>query len=265
MTLIPSLYPVYLPYKTQHQIISKVQFIVEECCFIFATTSLPEAISARGWECPEAAELTQWIKLLLPREEEISASAVSKISGRSWQDVLIATSKIRHSAVHRLRTSAKGIQNMLGDAIMLTIMLRDTVRTSLLEHISRELASSIEEVEGRLVILENSLLEELDILAKRRAELTRLQDAAIHRIIDNDRENRRVIGLALGKELKELCSVDQTILDKHIVNTNGIKPELSEEATSVMGRSAKQMLNPDVCGESKCANGIKKTGKGNKI
>lgn len=254
MRMFPLLYPIYLPYKTQHQILSKVQFILEECCFKFATNSLPEAISARGWEYPEAAELTQWIKLLLPREEEISASAVSKIPGRSWQEVLLATSKIRHSAVHRLRISAKGIQDMLGDAIMLTIMLRDTIRRSLLEHIGRELTSSIEEVEGRLVNLEKDLTKELDILAKRRAELSRLADAAIHRAIDNDRENRRVIGLALGKELNGFFSMEETIPDGHTANKNGIKA--IEDVTSAMSSTSKQMLNPDLCGEPKGVNGI---------
>lgn len=254
-TLIPSLYPIYLPYKTQHHILSKVQFILEECCFKFAITSLPEAISATGWECPEAAELTQWIKLPLPRQEEIPTSAVSKIAGISWQEVLMATSKIRHSAVHRLHTSANGIQNMLGDAIMLTIMLRDTIRTSLLEHIRRELASSIGEVERRLISLEKDLSKELDIIAKRQAELGRLQDAAILRIIDNDRENRRVIGLALGKDLNELFSVDQSTPDKNVVKTDVIKAKQSDEVTSAMARPAKPKLNPDLCGESNCANG----------
>lgn len=86
----------------------------------------------------------------------------------------MATSKIRHSAVHRLHSSTKGVQNMLEDAIMLTVMLRDTIQTSLLEHIRRELASSIEELEGCLVILEKDLCKEMDILAKWRAELGRL-------------------------------------------------------------------------------------------
>lgn len=112
---------------------------------------------------------------------------------------------------------------MLGDAIVLTIMLKDTIPTSLLENLRRELASSIEEIEKRLAILGKTLSEELDIIAKRRAELGSLQDAAVHRIIDKDRENRRVIGLALGKELNELFSVDQTIPDEHIVDTNEIK------------------------------------------
>lgn len=256
-TLIPSLYPIYLPYKTQHQILSKVQSILEECCFKFATSSLPEAILARGWEYPESAELTQWIKLLLPREQEVPASAVSKIPGRSWQEVFFATGKIRHSAVHRLHSSAKGIQNMLGDAIMLTRMLRDTIQTGLLEHICRELASSIEEVEGRSVALENDLCKEPEILAQRRAELSRLQDAAIYRAMDQDRENRRVIGLASGEELKGLCSVEKTIPDKHIVNTNGAKAGILEDATSAMSGPAKQIPNPDLCGESKGVNGIK--------
>lgn len=71
----------------------------------------------------------------------------------------MATSKIRHSAVHRLHSSAKGIQNMLGDAIMLTVMLKDTIQTSLLEHIRQQLASSIEELESRLVILEKKFVQ----------------------------------------------------------------------------------------------------------
>lgn len=232
MTLIPPLYPIYLPYSTQHQILTKVQCILEECCFNFATTSLPEAISARGWECAETAELTKWIKLFQTRGEDISPSAVSRIPGRTWQEVLIATSRIRHSAVHRLHTNANGIQNMVGDALMMSKMLKDPTRTSLLEHIRQELASSIREVEGRLVILEKDLSEELDLLAKRRAELSRIKEAAIHRIIDLDRQNRRVIGLALGEMLRELCSVDQTRPEKHALNADGMEEELSEEITS---------------------------------
>lgn len=172
--LITSLYPIYLPYNTPHQLLSKVQYILEECCFKFATFLLPEAISARRWEYPESAELIQWIKLLLPREKEVPISTVSKIPKRSWQAVVMATSKICHSAVHRLHISAKGIPNMLGNAIMLTVMLKDTIQTSLLDHIRRELASSIKVLEGRLLILEKDLCKELDILAKRRAELDRL-------------------------------------------------------------------------------------------
>lgn len=118
---------------------------------------------------------------------------------------------------------------MLGDATMLTIMLRDTNQTSLLGHIGRELASSIEEVEGRLIDLENDFCKELDILAKRRAELCRLQDAAFCRAIDKDRENRRVIGLALVEQLKELLSVEKTISDKNIANASGMKAEQTED------------------------------------
>lgn len=260
MTSIPSLYPVYLPYKTQHQVLTKVQSILEESCFTFAATLLPKALSAKGWECPEAAELTQWIQLLQPCEAEIVASAISKRPGRSWQEVLIATSKIRHSAVHRLRTSARGIQNMIGDALILTTMLRDTTRTTLLEQISQELESSIKEVEGRLVLLEKNLSEDLDLLTKRRAELDRLQDEAILRMIDHDRENRRVIGLVLEEGLNKLCSKDQTSPGKYSFNSNWVKVEASKENVSAIGGPVKKMLKIDLCGESKRANGMEQVG-----
>lgn len=133
---------------------------------------------------------------------------------------------------------------MVGDAIMLTKMLRDPTRTSLLEHIRQELASSIKEVEGRLVILEKDLSKEIDLLAKRRAELSRLQDAAIHRIIDLDRQNRRVIGLALGEGLKELYSADQTRPEKHALNADGMEEEeLSEEITWEICKPATKRAN----------------------
>lgn len=125
---------------------------------------------------------------------------------------------------------------------MLTVMLKDTIQTNLLEHIRRELASSIEELEGHLLILEKDLCKELDIFAKRRAELGKLQDAAIHRAFNDDCKNRRVVGLALEKELKELCSVENPISDKHIVNTNRTKAELLEDDTSAMSRHAKQVV-----------------------
>lgn len=138
---------------------------------------------------------------------------------------------------------------------MLTIMLRDTIRTSLLEHISQELALSIEEVEGRLFNLEEDLTRELDIIAKRQAEFGRLADAAIYRTIDNDRENRKVIGLALAEGMNELCSGEETIHNKHVVNRNGI--ESIEEVTSAMSKTTKLILNLDSCRESKGVNCIK--------
>ena len=140
-------------------------------------------------------------------------------------------------------------------------MLKDTTRTSLLERISQELASSIEEVEGRLIILEKDLSEELDLLAKRRAELDRLQDEAIYRIIHHNRENRRVIGLALGEWLKDLCSVNQTRSEKYVLSADGMKVDLSEEITSAIGNPAKMMLDLDFGGESKRANAINQTAK----
>lgn len=79
-----------------------------------------------------------------------------------------------------------------------------------------------------------------------------MQDAAIHRIIDLDRQNRRVIGLALGEGLRELCSADQTRPEKHASNADGMEEEPSEEITSAMCKLAKKL-----------ANSMKPTGKEN--
>jgi hypothetical protein len=99
----PSLYPSYLPYKSQHIILNTAQRILEESCFEFAEKWLPSVLSSHGWDCPEAVELTEWTWMLPKRAAELPPHAL-KLKGTMLKESLLATNKLRHTAVHRLQT-----------------------------------------------------------------------------------------------------------------------------------------------------------------
>ncbi|KAH0562157.1 hypothetical protein GP486_003143 [Trichoglossum hirsutum] len=199
--VIPSLYPTKFPYKTQHRILTTAQSILERSCFNFGTTWLPNLMSSHNWTDPEAVELTKWTKLLYKHQRDIPPAALNyeSIGTLSFRDVLASTDQIRHSAVHRLHTSAKGIAHMLASAVTLTKMLRDTDATRKLEAIAGKLAESIEEAEWDTAILENKLAKTLAVLANRRAELDVLEKEAIENVLKEDRENKSTIGSTLGE------------------------------------------------------------------
>jgi hypothetical protein len=54
---VPSLYPVYLLYPTQHRLLSKVQGILERACYNFRSREMKDIIKSEGWDCLECVEL----------------------------------------------------------------------------------------------------------------------------------------------------------------------------------------------------------------
>ncbi|MCJ1257356.1 hypothetical protein MMC24_005181 [Lignoscripta atroalba] len=201
---VPSLYPIYLPYKTQHRILGTIQSLLEECCYEFGGKWLPNLISAKQWECPESVELNEWAHKLLKNIKSIPASALGQVQGKGFNQILCATPKIRHTAVHRLRTTATGVLNMIDTASALARMLDDTPRMLQIEKIREALNASIEEISQNQNFLESKLSGERVAIAKRRAELDNLENLAIRDMVDSDAENRRSVGLALHNIVGQL-------------------------------------------------------------
>ncbi|KAI9782819.1 MAG: hypothetical protein M1839_004570 [Geoglossum umbratile] len=200
---IPTLYPTNFPYNVQHQIITTVQLILEQSCFDFGEAWLPGLMALHNWTCSEAVELTKWTKLMSRHESRIATTGVIQTDPeKPFKEALIATNKIRHSAVHRLHTSARGIEQMIADAVALTETLKDTERAGYLGAMGRKVALRIEEAEQNTTILENRLMEELADIAKRRAELDKLEELAISTMVNEDRDSKAAIGLALCEDFQ---------------------------------------------------------------
>jgi hypothetical protein len=129
--------PSDLPYEAQHLIITTTQKILEECCFDFATASMPQILQEKAWDCPAAGELNNWTKIFrnrgdLPIPEQLR-----------YENLLGTIDRIRHTAVHRLNVTARQISYMLETAARFTQLLQDDLRAAQLEELLSDVNSKI--------------------------------------------------------------------------------------------------------------------------
>ncbi|KAL8848211.1 MAG: hypothetical protein Q9221_006780 [Calogaya cf. arnoldii] len=193
---VPTLHPVYLPFKTQHKTLVLVQHLLEECCLDFGNTWVPDLMEARQWKEAESIELTEWIKRFSKHAKSLPNSAIERIPGKSVAEVLFGTSKLRHSAVHRLPTSAPGLLNMLSAAIDFAIALKDSIRAKTVSDIHARLEASVGEVVQHQNLLECKLVAQLEDIARRRAELDELERLSIEEMLATDNKQRTEVGCA---------------------------------------------------------------------
>ena len=121
---VPSLYPGYLPYSTQHRLLVQLQEGLERACYDFARRRMKEIIANEGWTCPESVELNIWAKVLLSNPDRFPEQEMPEF-GRPLADILNSASHIRHTAVHRLRITVNRIENFVSDAELLARLLQD--------------------------------------------------------------------------------------------------------------------------------------------
>ena len=125
---IPSLYPLYIPYKTQHELLTRTQCLLEACCYSLTSQWMPDLLDQWQWDCPEAIELNNWTFIVAKRIHTLPSQCFGDLdSGNpmSLASVLMSINELRHTAVHRLRTTAKGILEMIRSAIRFAGALRD--------------------------------------------------------------------------------------------------------------------------------------------
>lgn len=153
-------------------------------------------MKARKWHEAESIELTQWTKSFVKHAKDLPPSALKPIAGKSIAAVLFGTSALRHSAVHRLPTSAAGILNMLHAAMNFAEALNDSKRAEKVEDIKTQLEASIEEIVQHQNLLERKLQDQVEDIARRRSELDKLERSAIEEMLAMDKEQRTMVGSA---------------------------------------------------------------------
>jgi len=140
--------PTYLPYRLQHLILTQTQRLLEECCYYFAEKWFPSILEAKGWDAPEAVELTKWCRTLLKRG--IPATAIALSHGQSLAVLFKRAIYIRHCAVHRRRQiPVKELEEMVRDAWLLSQALQDNLRAAQLLHWHKELENIVAHLQLR--------------------------------------------------------------------------------------------------------------------
>lgn len=194
----PSLFPVYLPLRTQHYLLVKVQTLLERACFDFGQQHMQSILQRHQWDCPEAAELNLWAAEFLNSQKLF---AKRKDVGKPLEELFRSVADIRHSAVHRIRISAKGIERFILDAESLAILLDDSERLRSLSELRRDTQSTIEELECNKHVLGAKLDEHLKKIAAERAELDRLEEGAIREMLEEDGQYQVYAGTNLEQAI----------------------------------------------------------------
>ncbi|KAE9374093.1 hypothetical protein N431DRAFT_543550 [Stipitochalara longipes BDJ] len=182
---IPLLFPVYLPFRTQHQLLIK--------------HAMPDVLQQNQWDCPESAELNLWATEFLRRQSAFAEKG--KNVGKSLEKLFRSVADIRHSAVHRIRVSARGIEQFIFDAESLATLLGDEVCVKSLTNIRRDTQLAIEELERNKHVLSSKLTKNLKKIAAARAELDRLEEEAIAEMVKEDGEYQVFAGTNLEQAI----------------------------------------------------------------
>ncbi|KAK0378425.1 hypothetical protein CLIM01_04200 [Colletotrichum limetticola] len=200
---LPSLYPTCLPYKTQHDILTTTQRVLEECCFDFATKWIPHVLQSQGWDCPSAVELTKWTKVFNRAGLNLPAHATAP-ANTPIKDVLFRTHQLRHTAVHRLPTTAREVSQHLGTALKVAETLQDVSRAAQLEDLMSEVNEKIKAMVLTKNVLENRTLFSLDDIRRQREELDRQEKQVIENMVREDRDHKALIGCLLEAAVDDI-------------------------------------------------------------
>ncbi|RMZ79333.1 hypothetical protein DV737_g3420, partial [Chaetothyriales sp. CBS 132003] len=204
---VPSLYPVYLPYQTQHRLLLKVQGILENACYNFGSREMKDMIERNGWDCPECVELNIWARTLLDNQGRFQPVDLDNL-GQPFSELTSSIIRIRHTVVHRLRVSANGLEQFLADAEALAQLLHDEHSTRSLARLRRETQISIEELKRNKDLLESRLRSKLKQISDQRIELDRLEHSVVDEMLKADKEYHLLAGSNLDEAIQ---SYDTTI------------------------------------------------------
>lgn len=163
---------------------------------------MPEVLKHYSWDCPEAAELHIWAKEFLARRGKFGGAENNL--GKPVEDVLRSTADIRHAAVHRLRLSARGLEQFIVDAECLATLIQDEDCLSSLSILRRETVAIIEELERNKHILNSSFEDAKKKITAKRAELDELEKMAALEMQNDDREYQAIAGNSLDQFIATL-------------------------------------------------------------
>ncbi|RAH82814.1 hypothetical protein BO86DRAFT_408973 [Aspergillus japonicus CBS 114.51] len=201
-----ALFPLYLPYHAQHHILTTVQQVLEECIFDFCQRYLPDELTIRGWDCAQAVELSKWTRLL-GRWASRLPDGTLRPTDLELETMLATVVKIRHTAVHRLPTTAQGVCDLVAVAGKLATTLGDALLSAQLGDLHRDLQEKITILESDKSLLEANLACQLDYIQAERDRLDREEKAIRAKTIQNDGENKRMVGLLVARSVEQIFKV----------------------------------------------------------
>ncbi|KAF5989280.1 hypothetical protein FBULB1_1092 [Fusarium bulbicola] len=200
-----SLFPVYLPFPTEHLLMERLQKTLELACYEFGARAMPDTLRKRCWDCPESVELSKWTEVFR-REGVLERGSPRKAS----KELLLSIANIRHTAVHRLRTSSVGLEQFIADAEDLVDLLGDTAYSKSISQLRANVNSAITELTQNKQFLQLQLEHTQVAIEQQRAELDRREQEAINNAREEDRKYQAVAGKRVQKALEVIGNLGGT-------------------------------------------------------
>ncbi|SCV61385.1 uncharacterized protein FFFS_15954 [Fusarium fujikuroi] len=183
-----SLFPVYLPFPTEHLLMERLQKTLELACYEFGARAMPDTLRKRCWDCPESVELSKWTEVF--RREGILDEG--------------------SPPVHRLRTSSIGLEQFIADAEDLVDLLGDTAYSKSISQLRANVNSAITELTQNKQFLQLQLEHTQAAIEQQRAELDRREQEAINDAREEDRKYQAVAGKRVQKALEVIGNLGGT-------------------------------------------------------
>ncbi|KAF3921382.1 hypothetical protein ABW20_dc0109853 [Dactylellina cionopaga] len=207
---MPNLFPVYLPYIVQHTLTTEAQRILENACYDHAKQWFPDCITQEQFQHPENAELPMWCRLIKKKHKSLIEDAynTAALGPKSLKGTIGSLENLRHTAVHRLKTHSKGLEDLLQNAVRFSKYLKDEQKTDKLEEILEKAKELSTNLENEKILLRNNLEKELEEIEEMRRELRRREEQALKDIIEDDKMARNAITLIFPRAIGGVRDAD---------------------------------------------------------
>ncbi|WYZ42167.1 hypothetical protein EsH8_V_001062 [Colletotrichum jinshuiense] len=169
----------------------------EQDCAAFSQVDLQqltETIAVKG-ESDEDILDKEWPKL---------PTLAVNFTGSSINEVLVPNRQLRHTAVHRLPTTAREISHLLRWATRLAEVLQDPIRVAQLVEMKSEIDNMIEAMELTKNVLEDRTIATLNDISLQKQELDKREKYAVQQMLAEDRDHKALIGRLLGASVENI-------------------------------------------------------------
>ncbi|RYN61653.1 hypothetical protein AA0117_g12938 [Alternaria alternata] len=204
---IPSLYPIYLPYSTQHKVLVSVQHMLESACYTFAQKKLRFVLETEGLECAEAVELHRWSNIFQTQQVEFPEDNLEAL-GRPLPELLRSMTELRHATVHRTRLSANAAIQIISDAESFVKLVKNDTCINGISRLRRETETIVKALKAKRGSLELKLTGMEKRLEAQRADLERQKLEAIENAFKED----RIYILSAGANLERALTLPVTAM-----------------------------------------------------
>jgi hypothetical protein len=188
---VPGTRAFYLPYAAQHKIICSLQASLEEVCFAYMKRKIPKVLreTQKQWaiDSPHALELNSYIYMI--RKKQLGLEATGLGNSRSMHDLYESMIALRHHAVHRTRVNIQALRQWTSDASIFAATLGDSTAAAKYAPLDEYLEVQYRRIEADRREAEDRLLATVKDLAKKRAELDRVEREAMRRFEEEHKQS----------------------------------------------------------------------------